>query len=64
MVAGYVYNAGQITAQVDNNTTRIVKLESVTAATDKTMQDLNIRGAQSATKLDFLVEQARQKQGQ
>jgi hypothetical protein len=58
-VAGMVYQSGQLSNQIKSNTDRITVLEISDRAKDAKLSDINVRGAENATKLDFLVQQAR-----
>lgn len=60
--AGVVYQGGQLTRQVQQQDQRITKLEAADVARTAAMNDLNILSARNETKLDFLVQQAKEQQ--
>jgi uncharacterized coiled-coil protein SlyX len=61
-IGGIVYQSGSVTSEVRQNTARIVALEAKDALREKALSEMNIRGAENATKLNFLVEQAQREQ--
>lgn len=61
-VAGIIYQGGQLTSQVQQQDARITKLEAADIARTAALNELNIRGARNETKLDFLVQQAKEEQ--
>lgn len=57
-IAGIIYQGGALTNQVEQQESRIVKLEAAQAALNASLQEMNIRGVKNESKLDFLVTQA------
>lgn len=61
-VSGIIYQGGQFASQLQQQDQRITKLEAADVARTAAFNELNVRGARNETKLDFLVQQAKEEQ--
>lgn len=59
VVATSIYQAGQLTSQLDAQRDRITRIEAVQASQATAFNEMNLRGARNEQKLDFLVEAQR-----